>query len=107
MARRESGNRVLLDLNNKGFQENRLGLDEAECNRVTETLRKLRQQTWDQMYRGPGLKWETIASIKPRVQMKQGDTIEVSAAGVVKSCNVCIYAVAPMTMLPAKASRPP
>ena len=85
MARRESGNRVLLDLNNKGFQENWLGLDEAERNRVTETLRKLRQQTWDQMYRGPGLKWETIASIKPRVQMKQGDTIEIEGICVLSN----------------------
>jgi len=65
MAGRESGNRVLLDLNNEVFQENWLGLDKAERNRVTDTLRKLRQQTWDQVYRDPGLKWEKIASIKP------------------------------------------
>lgn len=65
MAQRESGNRVLLDLNNEVFQENWLGLDKAERNRVTDTLRKLRQQTWDQVYRDPGLKWEKIASIKP------------------------------------------
>lgn len=65
MAQRESGNRVLLDLNNEVFQENWLGLDKAERNRVTDTLRKLRQQTWDQVYRDPGLKWEKIASVKP------------------------------------------
>lgn len=34
---------------------------------------------------------------------KVGDTIEVSGAGVVKSCNVCIYAVAPMTIHAAMA----
>ena len=65
MARSESANRVLLDLNNEVFQENWLGLDKAERNRVTDAQRKLRQQTWDQVYRDPGLKWEKIASIKP------------------------------------------
>ncbi len=34
---------------------------------------------------------------------KEGDRVEVSAAGVVKSCNVCIYAVAPMTIHAAMA----
>lgn len=34
---------------------------------------------------------------------KLGDRLEVSAAGVVKSCNVCIYAVAPMTIHAAMA----
>lgn len=34
---------------------------------------------------------------------KNGDRIEVSAAGVVKSCNICIYAVAPMTIHAAMA----
>ena len=34
---------------------------------------------------------------------KEGDTIEVTGAGIVKSCNVCIYAVAPMTVHAAMA----
>ena len=65
MAESPSVNRVLLDLNNEVFQENWLGLDKAERNRVTDTLRKLRQQSWEQVYRDPGLKWENILSIKP------------------------------------------
>ena len=65
MAQSDSANRVLLDLNSEVFQENWLGLDKAERNRVTDTLRKLRRQTWDQVYRDPGLKWEKIASIRP------------------------------------------
>jgi len=65
MAEDRNKNRVLLDLNNEVFQENWLGLDKAERNRVTDTLRKLKQQTWDQIYRDAGLKWEKIASIKP------------------------------------------
>lgn len=65
MAESANASRVLLDLNNEVFQENWLGLDKAERNRVTDTLRKLRQQTWDQVYRDPGLKWEKIASVRP------------------------------------------
>lgn len=56
---------VRLDLNNEVFQENWLSLDKVERNRVTDTLKKLRQQTWEQVYRDPGLKWEKIVSIKP------------------------------------------
>ena len=39
-----------------------------------------------------------VASHGCAAGFKNGDVIEVSAAGVVKSCNVCIYAVAPMTI---------
>ena len=65
MAESASVKRVLLDLNNEVFQENWLGLDKVERNHVTDTLRKLRQLTWEQVYRDPGLKWEKIVSIKP------------------------------------------
>jgi hypothetical protein len=30
-----------------------------------ETLKKLRQMTWNQIYRDNGLKWEKIASVTP------------------------------------------
>lgn len=56
---------VQLDLNNPVFQENWLGLDKAERSRVTDTLKKLRQLTWKQVYRDPGLKWEKVASVRP------------------------------------------
>jgi hypothetical protein len=55
---------VRLDLNNEVFQENWLALEKTERNRVTDTLRKLRQQTWEQVYRDQGLKWEKIVSLK-------------------------------------------
>jgi hypothetical protein len=57
--------RVKLDLSNEVFQENLLGLDKAESARVLNTLRKLRQMTWAQVYRDPGLKWEKIDSVEP------------------------------------------
>jgi hypothetical protein len=65
MADADQARRLHLDLNNAVFQENWLTLDKAERNRVTDTLRKLRQLTWDQFYRDQGLKWEKVASIKP------------------------------------------
>jgi hypothetical protein len=65
MADTEQARRVQLDLNNEVFQENWLALDKAESSRVIGTLRKLRQLTWDQLYRDQGLKWEKVVSVKP------------------------------------------
>ena len=65
MADTEQARKLQLDLNNEVFQENWLTLDKSERNRVTDTLRKLRQLTWDQLYRDRGLKWEKVGSVKP------------------------------------------
>ncbi len=65
MADTEQARKLQLDLNNEVFQENWLTLDKSERNRVTDTLRKLRQLTWDQLYRDQGLKWEKVVSVKP------------------------------------------
>lgn len=65
MAEDRNKNRVLLDLNNAVFEENWLGLDKVERNRVTDTLKKLKQQTWEQVYRDAALKWEKIVSVEP------------------------------------------
>jgi len=65
MADAEQARKLQLDLNNAVFQENWLTLHKSERDRVTDTLRKLRQLTWDQLYRDQGLKWEKIASVKP------------------------------------------
>jgi len=56
---------VRLDLNNPVFQDNLLALEKQERNAVLDTLNKLRQLTWNQVYRDPGLKWEKIISVKP------------------------------------------
>ena len=63
MADAQNERNVQLDLNNEIFQENWLGLDKQERNRVTDTLKKLRQLTWSQVYRDQGLKWEKVSSI--------------------------------------------
>ena len=65
MADTEQARKLQLDLNNEVFQENWLTLDKSERNRVTDTLKKLRQLTWDQLYRNQGLKWEKVSSVKP------------------------------------------
>ena len=46
---------------------------------------------------------EVVASHGCAAGFKCGDTIEVSAAGVVKSTNVCLFALAPMTIHAAMA----
>jgi hypothetical protein len=65
MADQGNPRSVKLDLNNEVFQRNWLELEKSERERVTDTLRKLQQLTWDQVYRDPGLKWEKVASVKP------------------------------------------
>jgi hypothetical protein len=65
MSDAQKARNVQLDLNNEVFQKNWLDLDKSERDRVTDTLRKLRQLTWDQIYRDQGLKWEKVASVKP------------------------------------------
>src|SRR2546425_3807324 len=56
---------VQLDLNNEIFQSHWLGLEKSERERVSGTFRKIRQLTWDQVYRDPGLKWEKVTSVRP------------------------------------------
>jgi len=57
--------RVRLDLNIPVFQDNLLTLQKPERLAALDTLSKIRQLTWNQLYRDPGLKWEKITSVKP------------------------------------------
>lgn len=56
---------VRLDLNNPVFQSNLLELQKTERHAALDTLNKLRQLSWNQVYRDKGLKWEKISSVKP------------------------------------------
>ena len=56
---------IRLDLNNPLFQEQLLTLQKAERHAALDTLNKIRQLTWNQLYRDPGIKWEKITSVKP------------------------------------------
>lgn len=63
MGRSES--HIRLDLNNPVFQENLLTLQKPERHAALDTLNKIRQLSWSQVYRDQGLKWEKITSVKP------------------------------------------
>ena len=78
MADAEQARRLQLDLNNEVFQENWLTLDKSERNRVTDTLRKLRQLTWEQLYRDQGLKWEKVVSVKPPQGIDAAYTLRIT-----------------------------
>lgn len=56
---------VRLDLNNPVFQEHLFTLQKPERNAAIDTLKKIRQLSWTQLYRDNGLKWEKIVSVKP------------------------------------------
>lgn len=65
MSKAERDATVRLDLNNPVFQRDLLGLQEAERLGALDTLAKLQQLSWNQVYRDKGLRWEKIASVKP------------------------------------------
>jgi hypothetical protein len=65
MAKANAQTLVRLDLNNPVFQENLLSLQKAERLAALDTLNKIRQLTWNQLYRDNGLKWEKVFSVKP------------------------------------------
>ncbi len=56
---------IRLDLNNPVFQEQLLTLQKAERHAALDTLNKIRQLSWTQLYRDAGIKREKITSIKP------------------------------------------
>jgi hypothetical protein len=56
---------VRLDLNNPVFQRGLFHLQKVERHAALDTLAKLRQLTWSQVYRDKGLHWEKITSIQP------------------------------------------
>lgn len=65
MSKAERDTSVRLDLNNPVFQRGLLGLQKAERLAALDTLAKLHQLTWNQVYRDKGLRWEKIVSVKP------------------------------------------
>ena len=64
MSPSESNARVILDLKNQTFQENLFSLQKTERHAALDTLSKIRQLTWQQVYRDKGLKWEKIFSVR-------------------------------------------
>jgi hypothetical protein len=54
--------RVRLDLNQPDLQRQLCGLEKADQRRILNSLRKLLDLTWEQVYRDKGLRWEAILS---------------------------------------------
>lgn len=65
MAKANLSALVRLDLNNPVFQGNLLTLQKPERHAALDALNKIRQLTWEQVYRDAGLKWEKISSVTP------------------------------------------
>lgn len=65
MASSEPIDKLLLDLNNPTFQANLFALQKPERHAALDTLNKIRQLSWAQVYGDNGLKWEMIISIRP------------------------------------------
>ena len=65
MAKVDPDALIRLDLNSLVFQENLLSLQKPERHAALDTLNKIRQLTWNQLYRDNGLKWEKVVSVKP------------------------------------------
>ena len=55
---------VRLDLNNPVFQRALFRLTKNDQRNILNTLRKIADMTWDQIYTDRGLRWETILSQK-------------------------------------------
>ena len=53
-----------LDLNNPVFQRQLFNLSKSNQRNILNTLRKLADMTWQQIYSDYGLKWEIILSKK-------------------------------------------
>ena len=66
MAARE-GVRVRLDLNDSDFLGDLFALDKSEKIQIIKVFEKISKLTWDQIYQDPGLKWEKIEPVPPRL----------------------------------------
>ena len=67
-----------MDLNNPVFQDQLLSLQKAERHAALDTLNKIRQLTWNQLYRDPGIKWEKITSVKPPAEIDAIYSLRIS-----------------------------
>ncbi len=76
MTKPEGG--IRLDLNNPVFQEQLLTLQKLERHAALDTLNKIRQLTWNQLYRDQSIKWEKITSIKPPVVIDTVYSLRIS-----------------------------
>ncbi len=90
---------VLLDLNAPSFQRNLLGLDKVLRNEALNTLQKIIQMDWLQVYRDQGLKWEKIYTIDPPQGVEAIYSLRITqsrrAVAYRKGSFMCFIAIPP------------
>jgi hypothetical protein len=59
-------NKILLDMNYPDFQKQLFALEKLEQSALLNTLRKIKQLTWDELYLDKGIRWELITSYKTK-----------------------------------------
>jgi hypothetical protein len=64
MMNQKTNQHIRLDLNNPVFQRQLFNLAKRDQRNTLNTLRKLANMTWQQVYSDYGLKWEVILSQK-------------------------------------------
>ena len=64
MIAQKTDQHIRLDLNNPVFQRLLFNLSKSDQRNTLNTLRKLADMTWQQVYSDYGLKWEAILSQK-------------------------------------------
>jgi hypothetical protein len=55
-------NKVKLDMNHPDFQDDLFNLEKIEQRALFNSLNKIRQLYWEELYKDKGLRWELIAS---------------------------------------------
>jgi hypothetical protein len=54
--------KILLDINYPGFQEQLFNLEKQEQRALLNTLKKINQMNWEDLYKDKGIRWELITS---------------------------------------------
>ena len=55
-------NKILLDINYPAFQEQLFNLEKIEQRAFLNTLKKIKQLNWEELYKDKGIRWELITS---------------------------------------------
>ena len=55
---------ILIDMNYPAFQDQLFALEKLEQRAFLNTLRKIKQLSWDALYMDKGIRWELITSKK-------------------------------------------
>jgi hypothetical protein len=56
--------KILLDMNYPAFQEQLFALEKLEQYALLRTLKKVKELSWEQLYKDKGIRWELITSKK-------------------------------------------